>query len=163
MRIVLWVLLTISVLGGVLPAVAQGNCCPDRVGATSIEGWFLHNNAHLSIGFWPNAATYTGVGVAPGSPIILDVKVARIIRQACTSNIYIGAILMLPLVQAMNWQTLNLGISVEFCSPRLPNFALEIGVGFYISHYLVCHWYKGCWWEWSGGAFTFFALKYYFG
>lgn len=143
------VLLLFSLLGAAMAGMAQEECCPDRARAISIEGWFLHNSTHIGVGYWLNSKTNLSLAIAPGAPLVLAGKVTSVVEQVCIFDLHLLAILRLPL-PAVNWQTLGLGASLEFCFPGVPEFAFEIGGGIYLSLP-----------DWTSGMFSLLTVKFY--
>lgn len=152
----------VVILGSVLTALGQDECCPSRAFMTSIEGWFFHNNTYLGLSYWTNERSSTSIAIGPGAPLVLQLKAATSFRKTCVIDIRFFGILGLPLGAELNWQTLDLGVGVELCLPSIPEFALEIGGGFYLHHYKRCSYWNGCWWAWASGTFTLLSLKAYF-
>lgn len=137
-------------LGVAVLAMAQDACCPDRVGSTSVEAWFLHNNLYVGVGHWLSAAANATLMIGPGSPFIFVGSMSTVVERTCFFNLFLSVMLSVP-IPALDWQTLFLGSGLEFCIPSLPEFALKIGLGIYLNLP-----------AWITGTYALLGAKFYF-
>jgi len=158
-------LLSLMLLGVVVIALGQEECCPDRTHMVGVGlSWILPNDVFITARFW--LSNRSAIELSLMEPIFhgftqVRVSTVRIVNDFCIVRVYLFGGLTLP-VGNLNWQRIDGLLGIEWCVNQ--DLTFDFTGPLYFLNYWACPgppWDPRCGWYQQWGTLFTLGFRYY--